>query len=62
MKTSILLAQTISLRLPEVAIVTGNSSGIGFETSLTLARNGFYTYATVRKLKEGSKQITDIAK
>jgi NAD(P)-dependent dehydrogenase (short-subunit alcohol dehydrogenase family) len=23
-----------------VAVVTGNSSGIGFETSLTLARNG----------------------
>jgi len=45
-----------------VAIVTGSSSGIGFETSLTLARNGFYTYATVRKLDEGSKQITDIAK
>jgi NAD(P)-dependent dehydrogenase (short-subunit alcohol dehydrogenase family) len=34
-----------------VAVVTGSSSGIGFETSLTLARNGFYTYATVRNLK-----------
>ena len=45
-----------------IAVVTGSSSGIGFETSLTLARNGFYTYATVRKLDEGSKQITDIAK
>jgi short-subunit dehydrogenase len=45
-----------------VAVVTGSSSGIGFETSLTLARNGFYTYATVRKLDEGSKPITDIAK
>ncbi len=33
-----------------------------FETSLTLARNGFYTYTTVRKLEEGFKQITDIAK
>ena len=28
------------------AIVTGASSGIGFQTSLLLARNGFYTYAT----------------
>jgi len=46
----------------KVAVVTGSSSGTGFETSLTLARNGFYTYATVRKLEEGSKQITDIAK
>jgi NADP-dependent 3-hydroxy acid dehydrogenase YdfG len=44
-----------------VAVVTGSSSGIGFETSLTLSRNGFHTYATVRKLEEGSKQITDIA-
>ena len=31
-----------------VAVVTGSSSGIGHETSLTLARNGFLTYATVR--------------
>ena len=45
-----------------VAVVTGSSSGIGFETSLTLARNGFYIYATVRKLEGGSTQITDIAK
>ena len=47
----------------KVAIVTGSSSGIGFETSLTLARNGFYTYATMRKLEEEkSKPLTDIAK
>jgi len=29
-----------------IAVVTGSSTGIGFETSLLLARNGFYTYAT----------------
>jgi short-subunit dehydrogenase len=46
----------------EVAVVTGSSTGIGFETSLTLARNGFHTYATMRKLEGRSKQITDIAK
>ena len=34
----------------EVAVVTGSSSGIGFETSLALARNGFHTYATMRNL------------
>lgn len=46
-----------------VAVITGSSTGIGFETSLTLARNGFDTYATMRKLgSEGSKHITDIAK
>ena len=44
-----------------IAVVTGILSGIGFETSLMLARNGFYTYATVRKLDDGSKKITDIA-
>ena len=32
----------------KVAIVTGSSSGIGYATSLMLARNGFYTYASVR--------------
>jgi NAD(P)-dependent dehydrogenase (short-subunit alcohol dehydrogenase family) len=48
----------------EIAVVTGSSTGIGFETSLTLARNGFHTYATMRKLEgsRGSEQITDIAK
>jgi short-subunit dehydrogenase len=47
----------------KVAIVTGSSSGIGFETSLTLARNGFYTYATMRKLEEEkSKPLTEVAK
>lgn len=34
----------------KVAVVTGSSRGIGFETSLTLARNGFLTYATMRNL------------
>ena len=31
-----------------IAVVTGSSTGIGFETSLLLARNGFHTYATMR--------------
>ena len=35
----------------KVAVVTGNSSGMGFETSLALARNGFHTYATMRKYR-----------
>ena len=47
----------------KVAIVTGSSSGIGFETSLTLARNGFHTYATMRNMKgEKSKPLTEVAK
>jgi len=32
----------------KVSIVTGSSSGIGLETVLTLARNGYFTYATMR--------------
>ena len=36
-----------------VAVVTGSSSGIGHETSLTLARNSFLTYATMRSLDKG---------
>src|SRR6476646_9024086 len=36
----------------KVAIVTGSSSGIGYETALTLARNGFLTYATMRNLNK----------
>jgi NAD(P)-dependent dehydrogenase (short-subunit alcohol dehydrogenase family) len=47
----------------KVAVVTGSSSGMGYETSLILARNSFFTYATMRKVDgEGSKQITNIAK
>jgi len=38
----------------KVAVVTGSSSGIGFETSLTLARSGFLTYATMRNLGKGA--------
>lgn len=43
-----------------IAVVTGSSSGIGFETALLLARSGFHTYATMRNL-EKSKSITEIA-
>ena len=45
----------------KVAVVTGSSSGIGLETALTLARNGFLTYATMRNLakSEGIKSVTD---
>ena len=47
----------------KVSIVSGSSSGMGLETSLILARNGFYTYATMRKLDgEGSKELNDISK
>jgi NAD(P)-dependent dehydrogenase (short-subunit alcohol dehydrogenase family) len=35
-----------------VAIVTGSSTGIGYETSIALARDGFLTYATMRNLNK----------
>jgi NAD(P)-dependent dehydrogenase (short-subunit alcohol dehydrogenase family) len=38
----------------KVAVVTGSSSGIGYETSLALAREGFITYATMRNLEKGN--------
>jgi NAD(P)-dependent dehydrogenase (short-subunit alcohol dehydrogenase family) len=45
----------------KIAVVTGSSSGIGFETSLLLAKNGFRTYATVRDLDKAKaiKEISD---
>ena len=45
----------------KVAIVTGSSSGIGFQTALILARNGYSTYASMRNI-EKSKTIIEIAK
>ena len=38
--------------MEKVALVTGSSSGIGYETSLALAREGYFTYATMRDLKK----------
>jgi NAD(P)-dependent dehydrogenase (short-subunit alcohol dehydrogenase family) len=45
----------------KTAVITGSASGIGFETSLLLARNGFRTYATVRDLDKATaiKEISD---
>ena len=45
----------------KIVLVTGCSTGIGYITSLTLARNGFYTYATMRNLDKSSniKEIAD---
>ena len=46
--------------MEKVAIVTGSSTGIGFETSLALAREGYMTYATMRDVKKADK-IQEIA-
>ena len=44
-----------------IALVTGSSSGIGFETSLALARKGIDTFATMRTPQKGDT-IKKIAK
>ena len=44
-----------------VALVTGSSSGIGYETALALARDGYHTFASMRDTSKG-KKLQDIAK
>ena len=48
------------MKAEKVAVVTGTSTGIGYETSLMLARNGFLTFATMRNLNK-SDNIKSIA-
>jgi NAD(P)-dependent dehydrogenase (short-subunit alcohol dehydrogenase family) len=50
----------IDMQGEKVALVTGSSSGIGFETSLLLSKSGFKTYASMRNL-EKSRTIMEIA-
>jgi NAD(P)-dependent dehydrogenase (short-subunit alcohol dehydrogenase family) len=53
--------ETVAVEKEKTAVVTDSASGIGFETSLILARNGFRTYATVRDLDKAKaiKEIPD---
>ena len=46
----------------KVAVVTGCSSGIGYETALALAREGYTTYATMRDVSRGAKLLDAAAK
>jgi len=47
--------------MEKVALVTGSSSGIGFETALALARENYFTYASMRNTSKAGK-IQEIAK
>ncbi len=47
--------------MEKVALVTGSSSGIGLETSLSLARNGFHTFATMRDLNR-DEEIKEVVR
>ena len=53
--------KTFTKEEEKIALVTGSSSGVGFETSLLLAKNGFRTYATVRNLHKAKamRNISD---
>lgn len=39
----------------KIALVTGSSSGIGFETALALARDGYHTFASMRDTSKSAK-------
>lgn len=41
--------------MEKVALVTGSSSGIGYETSLALAKDGYHTFASMRNVNKGEK-------
>ena len=47
--------------MQKVALVTGSSSGIGYETCIALAKDGFHTFASMRDIKKSEKlkQIAD---
>ena len=38
-----------------VALVTGSSSGIGYETALALARDGYHTFASMRNTSKAEE-------
>lgn len=47
--------------MEKVALVTGSSSGIGLETALALARDGYHTFASMRDTNKAEK-IEEISK
>jgi NAD(P)-dependent dehydrogenase (short-subunit alcohol dehydrogenase family) len=55
------MTEKVDMDNKKVALVTGSSSGIGYETALLLARNGFDTFATMRNMNK-SKEITEVSK
>jgi NAD(P)-dependent dehydrogenase (short-subunit alcohol dehydrogenase family) len=56
------LKYTYMVSNQKVSIVTGSSSGIGLETALILARNGYFTYATMRTPEKDAPIKTAVEK
>ncbi|MGH1566910.1 MAG: SDR family oxidoreductase [Nitrosopumilus sp.] len=48
--------------MEKVALVTGSSSGIGLETALALARDGYHTFASMRDIKKSAELENAIKK
>jgi NAD(P)-dependent dehydrogenase (short-subunit alcohol dehydrogenase family) len=46
--------------MDKVALVTGSSSGIGYETALALARDGYQTFASMRDVNK-AQELTDVS-
>ncbi len=47
--------------MEKVALVTGSSSGVGLETVLALARDGYHTFASMRDVKKAA-ELEHVAK
>ena len=41
--------------MEKIALVTGSSSGIGLETVLVLARDGYETFASMRNVNKSAE-------
>jgi NAD(P)-dependent dehydrogenase (short-subunit alcohol dehydrogenase family) len=48
--------------VPGVTLITGCSTGIGYETALLMAQRGYRVYATMRSPDTGSQKLLDAAK
>ncbi|MDC8438374.1 MAG: SDR family NAD(P)-dependent oxidoreductase, partial [Candidatus Nitrosotenuis sp.] len=48
--------------MQKIALVTGSSNGIGLETALALAKEGYHTYASMRDTKKAAELLNSAKK